>query len=201
MPLPLPLARAVRAVRAALVLAQLLVTAAPAAGAVPRPAVARAAADAVAVVRPAVTAEPLTTSVTSPWSPPVSGRIAVLRPFAVGPHRWSPSHRGVDLALPTGGTVTAAGPGVVVFAGPVAGRGVVSVSHGALRTTYEPVVPAVRVGERVAAGTPLGVLASGHAPCGECLHWGLRRGEHYYDPLRLLRPARVRLLPLSAPSS
>ena len=88
----------------------------------------------------------------------------------------------------------AAGPGRVVFAGPVAGRGVVSVSHGDLRTTYEPVVP---VGDVVQGGEVVGVLAPGHLPCGECLHWGLRRGEHYLDPLRLLRPARVRLLPLT----
>jgi hypothetical protein len=49
----------------------------------------------------------------------------------------------------------------------------------------------------VARGTPLGVLVDGHAGCtaGACLHWGLRRGEVYLDPLSLLRPPRVRLLP------
>ena len=41
------------------------------------------------------------------------------------------------------------------------------------------------------------LLADGHAGCTAeaCLHWGLRRGEVYLDPLSLLRPPRVRLLP------
>jgi hypothetical protein len=29
-----------------------------------------------------------------------------------------------------------------------------------------------------------------------CLHWGLRRGETYLDPMTLLSPPRVRLLPM-----
>ncbi len=95
--------------------------------------------------------------------------------------------------------VLAAREGVVVFAGPVAGRGVVSVDHpDGLRTTYEPVTPAVAVGDPVAAGDPLGVLGPGHAGCAAaaCLHWGVRRGKiEYLDPLVLLRPARLRLMP------
>jgi hypothetical protein len=50
----------------------------------------------------------------------------------------------------------------------------------------------------VARGSPIGTLIAGHAGCPReaCLHWGLRRGETYLDPLLLLRPVRVRLLPL-----
>jgi hypothetical protein len=50
----------------------------------------------------------------------------------------------------------------------------------------------------VARGSPIGVLTAGHAGCpvDACLHWGLRRGETYLDPLALLRPPRVRLLPI-----
>jgi murein DD-endopeptidase MepM/ murein hydrolase activator NlpD len=88
---------------------------------------------------------------------------------------------------------------VVVFAGLVAGRPVVSVGHAdGLRTTYEPVLPAVRAGQAVAAGDLLGTLLPGHpgCPAAACLHWGLRRGDTYLDPLLLLRPPRLRLLPL-----
>lgn len=131
------------------------------------------------------------------WSAPVPGPVTVVRAFAPGQQRWSPGHRGVDLAAAARGPVLAAGPGRVVFAGPVAGRGVVSVAHGDLRTTYEPVAATVRTGDVVAAGSPLGVLDPGHAGCGACLHWGLRRGDDYLDPMRLLRPVRVRLLPLT----
>jgi murein DD-endopeptidase MepM/ murein hydrolase activator NlpD len=76
---------------------------------------------------------------------------------------------------------------------------VVSVLHAnGLRTTYEPVQPSVVIGARVAAGSRLGVLVAGHPGCpvAACLHWGLRRGGDYLDPLILLGLGRVRLLPL-----
>ena len=41
----------------------------------------------------------------------------VVRRFAVGPHPWSPGHRGVDLAGSAGQAVLAAGAGVVTFTG------------------------------------------------------------------------------------
>jgi murein DD-endopeptidase MepM/ murein hydrolase activator NlpD len=87
---------------------------------------------------------------------------------------------------------------VVAFAGMVAGRPVVSIDHAdGLRTTYEPVDPSVGAGQAVARGSPIGTLLGGHTGCpaGACLHWGLRRGETYLDPLLLLRPPRIRLLP------
>ncbi len=132
------------------------------------------------------------------WAAPLPGA-AVSRPFDVLPHRYAAGHRGVDLAGAPGGPVLAAGDGVVAFAGMVAGRPVVSVDHlGGLRTTYEPVDPSVGAGQAVARGSPLGSLVAGHAGCpaAACLHWGLRRGEDYLDPLALLATPRVRLLPL-----
>jgi murein DD-endopeptidase MepM/ murein hydrolase activator NlpD len=134
------------------------------------------------------------------WAAPVAGELRVGRPFEPPPHPYGAGHRGVDLAAPPGAPVLAAGDGVVAFAGMVAGRPVVSVDHaGGLRTTYEPVQPSVGAGARVTRGSPLGTLLAGHAGCPApaCLHWGVRRGEIYLDPLLLLRPPRVRLLPLA----
>ncbi|RBY82184.1 M23 family peptidase [Geodermatophilus sp. TF02-6] len=131
------------------------------------------------------------------WQRPVDG--AVTRPFDPPPDRYGAGHRGVDLAGSPGSAVLAAGDGVVAFAGMVAGRPVVSVDHaGGLRTTYEPVDPTVGAGQVVTRGSPLGTLAAGHAGCpaAACLHWGLRRGQTYLDPLGLLEPPEVRLLPL-----
>jgi murein DD-endopeptidase MepM/ murein hydrolase activator NlpD len=94
--------------------------------------------------------------------------------------------------------VLAAGAGVVRFAGVVAGRGVISIDHpGGLRTTYEPIVAAVRAGDRVMPGDVIGRLSAGHpgCPAPACLHWGLLRGGRYLDPLSLLGLGRVRLLP------
>lgn len=144
----------------------------------------------------AAVAEPAT-PVTALWARPLDG--PVTRPFAPPPERYGSGHRGVDVAGLPGAPVLAAGDGVVVFAGMVAGRPVVSVDHpGGLRTTYEPVDPILGAGQPVGRGSPLGALAAGHEGCpvAACLHWGLRRGETYLDPLGLLRPPEVRLLPL-----
>lgn len=137
----------------------------------------------------------------TPFRWPLDGPPRVVRRFDPPPQPWSPGHRGVDLGAARGAVVRSAGDGVVLFAGRIAGRGVVSVRHaGGLRTTYEPVEPRVSVDDVVTAGAPLGALTAGHAGCPAeaCLHWGLRRGETYLDPLSLLGLGRVRLLPLSA---
>jgi murein DD-endopeptidase MepM/ murein hydrolase activator NlpD len=133
-----------------------------------------------------------------PLAPPP----AVLSPFRGPPHPFGPGHRGVDLAGTPDQPVRAAREGTVVFAGQVAGRGAVSVQHpDGLRTTYEPVRPSVSAGARVARGETIGLLQPGHPGCvAVCLHWGARRDRlDYLDPLALLRPPRVRLLPVPDP--
>ena len=129
---------------------------------------------------------------------PVDGTPRIVRRFDPPPEPWLAGHRGVDLAAAPGATVRAASDGRVLFAGPVGGRGVVSVTHtGGLRTTYEPVTPAVAAGDLVSAGDILGTLDVGHGGCpAACLHWGLRRGDVYLDPLLLLGLGRMRLKPL-----
>jgi murein DD-endopeptidase MepM/ murein hydrolase activator NlpD len=133
------------------------------------------------------------------WTAPLDDELAVTRPFQAPPHPFGAGHRGVDLRGAHRSPVLAAGEGVVVFAGRVAGRPVVSIDHAdGLRTTYEPVDASVGAGQPVSRGSPIGTLAIGHAGCPvqACLHWGLRRGETYLDPLALLHPPRVRLLPM-----
>lgn len=132
-----------------------------------------------------------------PFTWPLHPRPEVARRFSAPPHPYGPGHRGVDLAAGVGQQVHAAAAGTVVFAGMVAGRPVVSVDHpGGLRTTYEPVEPAVRAGEVLTAGTALGTVAAGHpgCPAPACLHWGVRSAGGYLDPLRAWR---VRLKPVS----
>lgn len=112
---------------------------------------------------------------------------------------WGAGHRGVDLAGEVGAAVHAARAGTVVFAGRLAGRGVVVVSHGPTRTTYEPVDAVVHVGDHVEKGSAIGVLRRGGSHCfpAACLHWGLLRGDTYLNPLSLVGGGPVRLLPLS----
>lgn len=127
------------------------------------------------------------------WPPP-----PVSKSFQPPSRPYGPGHRGADLVGTASQQVLSAGAGVVVYAAPLADRGVVSVDHtGGLRTTYEPVQATVQAGQVVARGQQLGILAAGHPGCpvAACLHWGLRRDRAYLDPLVLVRPARVRLLP------
>lgn len=131
--------------------------------------------------------------------PLAGGSAAVVRGFDPPALPWEAGHRGVDLLGAEDEPVRAAGAGTVTYAGQVAGVGVVTVTHGELRTTYQPVRSAVSIGDRVGAGDQIGtlVLAGGHCPPSACLHWGLLRGDAYLNPLDLVRVAgRPRLLPL-----
>lgn len=133
---------------------------------------------------------------------PLLPRPAVLTAFGAPTNPYAAGHRGVDLAGVVGQPVLAARAGTVVFAGAVAGRGVVAVDHDdGLRTTYEPLTPLVVGGQVVPAGAVLGLLVAGHPGCAQvCLHWGVRRDRlTYLDPLVLLAPWRVRLLPWGTP--
>jgi murein DD-endopeptidase MepM/ murein hydrolase activator NlpD len=146
-----------------------------------------------AAAGPGTRAEP-----TSPFSWPLAPAPTVSRAFQPPSKPYGPGHRGVDLIGAPGQPVLAAGAGTVVYAGPLADRGVVSVDHAdGLRTTYEPVTAMVHPGQVLHRGEPVGALAAGHLGCSAsaCLHWGLRRDGQYLDPLMLVRPARVRLLP------
>ena len=100
----------------------------------------------------------------------------------------------------------AAAAGTVVFAGELAGRPLISIAHpGGLRTTYEPVDAAVRVGQLVDAGSAVGRLRAGHPGCGAaaCLHWGAMWGPasraDYVDPVGLVATTPLRLKPVDAP--
>lgn len=133
---------------------------------------------------------------------PLQPRPEVVRGFEPPTTRWGAGHRGVDLLGRVGQPVHAAEPGTVTFAGRLAGRGVVVVDHGGLRTTYEPVAAAVHVGDPVAGGQVVGLLALAGSHClpSACLHWGLIEGGQdgtYLDPLTLVGGGPVRLLPLA----
>ncbi|MFJ4951753.1 murein hydrolase activator EnvC family protein [Streptomyces sp. NPDC088760] len=168
-------------------------------------------ASAAALLTPPAWAEPPPPSVEAPvpalgraW--PVGVRPPVLRGWEPPATVYGPGHRGVDLAAPPGAPVRAVAAGRVLFAGRVAGRGVVSVAltGTGLRTTYEPVRPSVGKGDEVAAGEMVGSVEAPGSHCGPtpCVHWGLLRGETYLNPLSLLPPWLLtrgpsRLLPVT----
>ena len=118
--------------------------------------------------------------------PPVPGDVArgfayAGDPFAAG------HHRGVDLRAAPGAPVRAACSGRVTFAGR-AGAGAVALRCGRFSVTHLPLRPAVRAGQRVAQGAPLGTVARSRGHTG--LHLGVREASDplgYVDPAPLLR--------------
>ncbi|MFF7143025.1 murein hydrolase activator EnvC family protein [Streptomyces nodosus] len=157
-------------------------------------------ADAAQVAEPLPGSEAPVPAVARTW--PVGVRPEVVRGWDPPAHPYGPGHRGVDLAAAEGDPVRSVAAGRVAFAGRVAGRGVVSVDLAGtgeppLRTTYEPVRASVHTGDEVGPGTVLGVLEPPTGHCaGPCVHWGLRRGKAYLNPLSLLRTGPSRLLPV-----
>ena len=130
---------------------------------------------------------------------PLQPEPEVVRPFDPPDSPYGAGHRGVDLLGHVGQPVHSSLAGTVTFAAPLAGRGVVVVDHGGVRTTYEPVSASVAVGEVLARGAVIGTLqrASSHCFPRACLHWGLLRGDAYLNPLTLVGAGPIRLLPLS----
>ncbi|WP_404387815.1 murein hydrolase activator EnvC family protein [Humibacillus xanthopallidus] len=133
------------------------------------------------------------------WSWPLEPVPQVARRFDPPDQPWLPGHRGVDLVGTVGQVVRSPTAGTVTYAGRLAGRGVVVVSHAdGLRSTFEPVTPSQPVGTAVAQGDPVGSIAAepGHCAPASCLHWGVLRGRTYLDPLAFVGRARIVLLPL-----
>ena len=154
---------------------------------------------------------------TGPLSGPGAERDAVVLPvdgpvvrlFVRPAQRWSRGHRGVDLAAEPGAPVRAPLAGVVEFAGPVAGRTVLTIVRAdGLRASLEPLSDVLEVGTPVTPGDVVGLVATptvagdaahagarGHCAPTSCVHWGVRRDGEYVDPLGLLEPVTVVLLP------
>ncbi|HXY95262.1 MAG TPA: peptidoglycan DD-metalloendopeptidase family protein [Acidimicrobiia bacterium] len=139
------------------------------------------------------------------WLRPVDGQVVV--PFRQPTSAYGPGHRGVDFAAAPSTAVRAANDGVVTFAGSVAGTLHVTVTHaGDVRTSYSFLATvAVREGQSVARGEVVGTTGgSGTDHDGTVLHFGVRVGDQYVDPMQLFRvddlTALVRLVPAAEPS-
>jgi murein DD-endopeptidase MepM/ murein hydrolase activator NlpD len=130
------------------------------------------------------------------WSWPLSPRPAVLRRFDPPERPWLSGHRGVDLqAAYDGAPVTAPAAGRVSFAGFVVDRPVLTLDHGnGLRSTFEPLESTLQPGAAVLEGAVLGRTMPGHCGGTPCLHWGVRRGEEYLNPLGFVIDLRPSIL-------
>ncbi|XCB29778.1 M23 family metallopeptidase [Arcanobacterium hippocoleae] len=103
-------------------------------------------------------------------------RCLVIKSFQMGPKNWNAGHRGVDLSTAQGRSVYAPADGEVIHAGLLVNRGVVSIRHeGDLRSTFEPVIPLVTVGEKVKRGELVALVTDNHCDGKRCLHWGMKK--------------------------
>ncbi|HOL51350.1 MAG TPA: M23 family metallopeptidase [Bacillota bacterium] len=115
---------------------------------------------------------------------PVSGRIT----SRFGP-RWGRMHNGVDIAVPTGTSVSAAAAGCVIFAGWRGGYGrLVILDHGNGLQTYYGHNSAITVsrGEQVAAGERIALSGSSGISTGPHVHFEVRAGGKPQDPMGYL---------------
>ncbi|MBG0739220.1 peptidoglycan DD-metalloendopeptidase family protein [Paeniglutamicibacter antarcticus] len=136
------------------------------------------------------------------WHWPLDPRPRLIRKFDPPAKPWLAGHRGIDLAAAPGTPILAPANGTVVFSGWVVDRTVVTIEHTpGLRSSFEPVDSPLPEGTTVVIGQPVGILAvSSHCPPAGCLHWGVRRGQVYLDPLQFILDRRPSvLLPLHPP--
>ncbi len=151
----------------------------------------------VALLALLLTAGPDRDASRPPGSWPLDGPLQVVRAFSPPPRPWLAGHRGVDLLAAAGSPVRSPISGRVEFVGTVVDRGVVVIRSGGIRVTLEPVRATLAVGDAVRVAQPVGLLEAGPSHCAPaaCLHWGLRVGGTYHDPLLLVQRYRAVLLP------
>jgi murein DD-endopeptidase MepM/ murein hydrolase activator NlpD len=142
----------------------------------------------------ALAATPPAAAVTEPgtWTWPVVG--PVIEGFDPPDSPFGSGHRGIDIAVAVGTTVVAPADGTVTFAGPVGGRRFVTIEHAdGLRSTVSFVEALrVRAGDVVLAGQPIAASDTGHAGgSSPHVHFGVRIGDVYVDPLAYLSPPSV----------
>lgn len=131
------------------------------------------------------------------WEWPLSPRPAVVGAYRPPAQRWLSGHRGVDLAAAPGQEVRSPAAGTVSFSGTVVDRGVITVTTAdGRRISMEPVAQQLPRGTRVSAGQRIALRdeQAVHEPCGTCLHWGVREGEEYVNPLLFVGDLRPSVL-------
>jgi murein DD-endopeptidase MepM/ murein hydrolase activator NlpD len=125
------------------------------------------------------------------YRPPVAG--SVTDHFRPPSNPYGSGNRGIDYQTDVGVAVTASRAGRVSFAGQVGGDLFVVIAHDdGLRTTY-----AYLASVEVAAGSSVGA-SSRIGTSGGHVHFGVRLGDRYLDPERLLAGelGRARLIPV-----
>ena len=126
------------------------------------------------------------------WVWPVVGPI--VRGFDPPTSPFGSGHRGIDIAAAPATVLVAPEAGQVTFAGPVGGELFVTIDHGdGVRSTMSWLSAIlVRRNDLVERGQPVAVSGHGHTALDTPhVHFGVRLGETYVDPLDYLGPIEV----------
>lgn len=135
-------------------------------------------------------------------APPACAADITLRPPLAGSisQYFSTTHPAIDIFVPIGTAVHAAGDGTVTWASWQDGGGglVVIVDHGSVNTLYAHLNDiVVVVNQRVAVGQVLGHSGMTGNTTGPHLHFGVQLNGVWVDPLRFVagfrKPTRVPL--------
>src|SRR5690606_18246450 len=106
-------------------------------------------------------------------------------------------HNGVDYAAGTGTPVWAAAAGVITFAGVKGANGnLVGIAHDNGYSTYyahlHRITPGIRRGVTVSARQSIGQVGTTGRSTGPHLHFGVKRGSQFVDPLDIINgPGRM----------
>jgi murein DD-endopeptidase MepM/ murein hydrolase activator NlpD len=118
---------------------------------------------------------------TSGWRWPLSGPIT---------QRFNSTHLGIDIDGDTGDVAVAAHAGTVVGAGWLTECGGLQVHvriASGVETWYQHLsAKLVRVGQEISAGTPIGKVGATGCAQGSHLHFAIRRGTTFVNPLPYL---------------
>lgn len=94
-----------------------------------------------------------------------------------------------------GAPVRSPAAGTISFVGVVVDRPVITIDHGGgLRSSFEPVDSTLVPGTVVAKGQVIGTALQGHCATPACIHWGVRSGEDYVNPLQFVLDLRPSVL-------
>ena len=123
----------------------------------------------------------------------------IIQRFKAPPKPWLSGHRGVDIRAEPGTRLYAPSDGIISFAGIVAGKNVVSITHSKGRiSTFEPAQTGLAVKTHVKKGQEIGWVEGGSDHCRDiCVQWGIKTGEKsYLDPEILVSRKTVVLKPV-----
>ncbi len=109
--------------------------------------------------------------------------------------KFSANHNGVDFGAPRGTSVRVSGSGTIIRSGysSVKGRYIIVSHRNSYQTHYyhlSRIKKGIRRGVHVNQGAVIGYVGSTGRSTGPHLHYGIRRGKYFLNPLRFKPPSK-----------